>query len=296
MVGTDKSKEEKQSDTTIIIGQNTNIIIDANQESKSSSPPSPTSPPTHERNGSHGTTSTATTKVAAHTTISVEEKSTTQSRISTANTTDPNFRMNAKEERNLDELVQFIDSIMAESVVGKASTEKEQPAPETETVHAESSPEITSDVRPKIQFERERQADEAYCDIADDNLTLTEETGVDFYFNKDLDDIVVSMVDDVSVSISVALSGILSSNTARDNEEPGENEGIAKIPDQKEWGKPRVVDEDADAFMATEIEASRGIHHDPFGNTEIFHLEPSETPFQLSYVNGNTEVSSHTGR
>lgn len=290
--GTDKSKEEEQPDT-IVIGHNTNITIDANQESKSSPSPSPPSPPTHERNGSHGTTSTATTKVAAHTTTSNAAKSTTKSSISTPNTADPNLQVNPKEEKHLDQLVRFIDTIMTGSVVETDTTsiEKEQQTQEAEPAHADSSPVITSDVRPKNQFESGCQVDEAHCDVADDDLTLTEENGVDFYFNEDLDDIVVSMVDDVSVSISVALSGILSSNKAHDNEEIGENEAAAKVPDQG-VGKLRAVDEDADALVTTEIEDSRGIHHDSFGNTEIFYLEASKVPFQLSYISGNTEVSS----
>ena len=59
-------------------------------------------------------------------------------------------------------------------------------------------------------------------------------------------------------------------------------------------GKLRDVDEDADALMTTEINGSRGIHHDSFGNAEIFHLEAAKAPFQLSYMSGNTEVSSLT--
>ena len=286
--GTDKSQEGERSDT-IAIGQNTTNIIVTDQESKSTPSPSPPSPPTHERNGSHGTTSTATTKFAVHTstTTSTEAKPTTKSRINTSNTTRPNLQVNPKEEKHLDQLVQFIDSIMT-------SNEKEQQTQEAEPAHADSSPIITSDVRPKFpkfQFESGHQADETHFNVADDDLTQTEEKDLDFYFNEDLDDIVVSIMDDVSVSISVALSGILSSNTAPDNQEIRENKTTGKAPDQK-MGKLRDADEDADALMTTEINDSRGIHHDSFGNTEIFHLEASKAPFQLSYISGNTEVSS----
>ena len=194
--GTDKSKEGEQSDTIAIDQTTTNIIV-TDQETKSTPSPSPPSPPTHERNGSHGshgTTSTATTKVAAHTTISTEAKPTTKSRINTFNTTRPNLQVNPKEEKHLDQLVKFIDSIMT-------SNEKEQQSPETEPVHAESSPIITSDVRPKFQFESGCQADEAHCNVADDDFTQAEEKDLDFYFNEDLDDIVVSIMDDVSVRL-----------------------------------------------------------------------------------------------
>ena len=282
--GTDKSKEGEQSDT-IVTGQNTTNITVTDQETKSTPSPSPPSPPTHERNGSHGTTSTATTKVAAHTTTSTAAKfTTTKSRISTSSTACPNLQVNPKEEKHLDQLVQFIDSIMT-------SNEKEQQTQEAEPAHADSSPIITSDVRPKFQFESGHQADETHFNVADDDFTQTEEKDLDFYFNEDLDDIVVSIMDDVSVSISVALSGILSSNTAHDNQEIRENKTTGKAPDQK-TGKLRDADEDADALMTTEINGSRGIHHDSFGNTEIFHLEASKAPFQLSYISGNTEVSS----
>ena len=292
--GTDKSKEGEQSDT-IAIGQSTTNIIATDQETKSTPSPSPPTPPTHERNGSRGTTSTATTKVAAHTTTSTEAKPTTKSRISTSNSTRPSLQVNPKEEKHLDQLVQFIDSIMTEGVVEKDTTctEKEQQTPETEPVHAESSPIINSDVRPKSQFESGHQDDETHFNVADDDFTQTEEKDLDFYFNEHLDDIVVSIVDDVSVSISVALSGILSSNTAHDNQGIRENETTAKVPDQK-MCKLRDVGEDADALMTTEINGSRGIHYDSFGNTEIFHLEASKAPFQLSYMSGNTEVSSLT--
>ena len=286
--GTDKSQEGERSDT-IAIGQNTTNTIVLDQESKSTPSPSPPSPPAHERNGSHGTTSTATTKVAAHTNTTTSnaataKSTTTKSRISAASATCPNLQVNPKEEKHLDQLVQFIDSIMT-------SNEKEQQTQEAEPAHADSSPIITSDVRPKFHFESGHQADETHFNVADDDFTQTEEKDLDFYFNEDLDDIVVSIMDDVSVSISVALSGILSSNTAHDNQEIRENKTTATAPDQK-MGKLRDADEDADALMTTEINGSRGIHHDSFGNTEIFHLEASKAPFQLSYISGNTEVSS----
>lgn len=282
-IGTDiMPKEEEGQSNTIVIGKHTNnIIIDANQESKSSSSPSPPSPPTHERNGSHGTTSTATTKVAAH-------------------TTGPAPRVNPKEEENLDQLVRFIDNnIMTEGVVETDTTskcsEKGQQRQEVEPVHADSSPVITSDVGPKAQLKSGCQADEAHCDVADDDFAPAEEKDLDYYFNENLDDVVVSIVDDVSVSISVALSGILSSNTVHDDEESRENEAAAKVPDQK-MRKLRAVDEeDADALLTTEIDGSRGIYHDSLGNTEIFHLEASKAPFELSYTSGNTEVSSLVG-
>ena len=111
----------------------------------------------------------------------------------------------------------------------------------------------------------------------------------DFY-----DDVCASMVDEVSVAISVAISGILPNAANEQNEENLESGGsLESVEHEEEQIKTNVITEDADMFFfITEIDGTQGIHHDSYGNTEILLLEPSKDPFQLSYFSGNTEVSS----
>jgi sucrose-6-phosphate hydrolase SacC (GH32 family) len=112
----------------------------------------------------------------------------------------------------------------------------------------------------------------------------------DFY-----DDVCASMVDEVSVAISVAISGILQSASNEHNEESSQESGgsMESVEHEEEQIKTNVIAEDADTFFfITEIDGTQGIHHDSDGNTEILLLEPSKDPFQLSYFSGNTEVSS----
>lgn len=193
--------------------------------------------------------------------------------ISANGTTSEQLHVNPAEERHLDQLVHFIDTGMTGTLVEKS--------PE-EDVMIDSSDAIASDY-PRTKKESHSRND-GYIYIAGDRILAKAEKEMDDFY----DDVCASMVDEVSVAISVAISGILPNAANEHNEESPQESG-----DEEERTKTDVIAEDGDmCIFITEIDGTQGIHHDSYGNTEILLLEPSKDPFQLSYFSGNTEVSS----
>ena len=187
--------------------------------------------------------------------------------ISANGTTSEQLHVNPAEERHLDQLVHFIDTGMTGTLVEKSPEE-----------------DVMIDSAKKERHSHHSPKNGGYIYVAGDRILAKAEKEMDDFY----DDVCASMVDELSVAMSVAISSILPNAANEHNEESPQESG-----DEEERTKTDVIAEDGDmCIFITEIDGTQGIHHDSYGNTEILLLEPSKDPFQLSYFSGNTEVSS----
>ena len=200
-------------------------------------------------------------------TVVSQGSSSSGNNISANGTTSEQLHVNPAEERHLDQLVHFIDTGMTGTLVEKSPEE-----------------DVMIDSAKKERHSHHSPKNGGYIYVAGDRILAKAEKEMDDFY----DDVCASMVDELSVAMSVAISSILPNAANEHNEESPQESG-----DEEERTKTDVIAEDGDmCIFITEIDGTQGIHHDSYGNTEILLLEPSKDPFQLSYFSGNTEVSS----